>query len=89
MDILFLPPVYFLTLLASGIITGLTFDYINQKPFIMASAILFSIFTVSQLIYRILENMQPERLIGQLIYYLIFLALVYVTRVIKLKLTKL
>ncbi len=85
MEFLFLPPVYFLTLLASGIITGLTFDYIVQKPFIMASATLFTIFTVSQLIFRILENAQPERLIGQLIYYLAFLALVYITRVIKHK----
>lgn len=80
MDFLFLPPVYLLTLAVSAIVTGLTFDYINQKPFIMASAGLFTIFTVSQLVFRILENSMPERLVGQLIYYLLFLAIVFITR---------
>jgi hypothetical protein len=83
MEFLFLPPIYLITLLASGVITGLTFDYLNQKPFIVASGTLFGIFTVSQLVYRFLDNAQPERLVGQFIYYLIFLVVIYTTRVLK------
>ena len=85
MEFLFLPPVYLVTLFFSAVITGLTFDYINQKPFILASGTLFFIFTLSQLVYRILDHNQPERLVGQFIYYILFLAVVYVTRVAKIK----
>lgn len=85
MDFLFLPPIYFLTLIISGFIMGFTFDYINQRPFIVASGVLFGVFTVSQFVYRVFENAQPERLIGQLVYYLIFLSVVYISRVIKNK----
>lgn len=83
MDFLFLPPIYLITLFAAAVVTGLTFDYINQKPILLSSAVLFSIFTVGQLIYRFLENAMPERLIGQWVYYLLFLGVIFLTREIK------
>lgn len=83
LSFLFLPPIYTITLIVSAVITGLTFDYINKKPFILASATLFFIFALSQLIYRILEDAQPDRLVGQIIYFYGFLAIVYMTRIAK------
>jgi hypothetical protein len=85
LDFLFLPPAYLLTVVFSGIVTGLTFDYIKQKPFILSTFILFFIFFVSQLIYRILEHLEPGRLVGQIIYFTIFLIVVFTTRGAKKK----
>jgi len=83
LNFLFLPPIYLVTLFVAAVITGLTFDYINQRPILLASAVLFSIFTVGQLVYRFLENEMPERLVGQWIYYLLFLGTIFLTREVK------
>lgn len=83
MDFLFLPPIYLLSLLFSGIVIGILSDYLSQKRFVLAAGSLFGLFTVSQLVFRILENAMPERLVGQLIYFMLFLLVVYLAGLFK------
>jgi len=82
-EILFLPPIYFLPLVVSAVTAGLLFVGLSQRGYIVAAGLLFGIFTISQLIFRILLHEQPERLVGQLIYFLSFLAIVYITREVR------
>lgn len=83
MDFLFLPPEYFVALVASAIVTGLIFDYISRTSFLLATAALFGVFTISQFIFRYLTHTEPERLLGQTTYFILFLFLVFLTKKIK------
>lgn len=85
MEIFFLPPIYIATLFVSAVLVGLMSDFVSDRV-ILGSGVLFTIFTVSQLIYRILENAMPERLIGQLVYFLLFLLIVFVAKKVKARL---
>ena len=85
MEFLFLPPIYLVTLLVAGVTSGLLAGKLPDQV-ILGSGILFSILTVSQLIFRIVDNSMPERLVGQLIYFLGFLLVVWITKTVKNKL---
>lgn len=83
-DILFLPTEYFISLVISALATGIVLrrHYDNWRLF--RGGILFSLFAVSQLVFRLLTNDRPAALIGQLFYFWLFLAIVAVV----LKVTK-
>ena len=83
MDFLFLPPIYLVSLIVSGIATGLIFRHVTKVSSLLDAGILFLVFTISQLIFRIISNEMPERLIGQAIYFILFLVVVWVTVKVK------
>jgi hypothetical protein len=83
MEVLFLPPAYTLVLIAAAIAVGVIFDQLVREEYIVASGALFLLFTVSQLIFRIILQEEPARLVGQAIYFTGFLFVAHIANVAK------
>jgi hypothetical protein len=70
-DILFLEsPIYLISLLPLAIFVGLLKEVRVWHPIIAFT--LFAMFATDQLIFRLAGNLEPNRLLGQLIYFGLF-----------------
>lgn len=83
MDFLFLPPIYLITLIVVGSLLALFFDHITEPPALVVSGILFLLYAINQFIFRDLINEEPERILGHVVYFTIFLGAAFITRAIK------
>lgn len=73
MTSLFLEPLYLVVVIVSGILVGLIFDQMANFYILRSSFILIFLFSIGQIIFRIVLEAEPLRLVGQLVYYIIFL----------------